>query len=267
VHPQFYADNFLDVQPVPPSLNSGANYTDRDFVKRWGDAGGRAAAHPAAAGNAAARPVILNRPFRNVGELGYVFRDTPWRTLDLLSSKSADAALLDLFSVGTAPGNEHAVVAGRVNVNAASQPVLAALISGAAIKHTSSGAVSSTVSTASASALASDFVAARTSVGPVESLAQLPILFPASSTTNTVSTAYPAPKSEREAAVRALSSAGTVRTWNLLVDIVAQSGRFPASATSRNQFVVQGQRRYWMHLGIDRFTGSVVSSRLEPVSQ
>ena len=267
VHPQFYADNFLDVQPVPPSLNSGANYTDRDFVKRWGDAGGRAAAHPAVAGNAAARPVILNRPFRNVGELGYVFRDTPWRTLDLLSSKSADAALLDLFSVGTAPGNEHAVVAGRVNVNAASQPVLAALISGAAIKHTSSGAVSSTVSTASANSLAADFVAARASVGPVESLAQLPILFLTSSTNNTVSTAYPAPKSEREAAVRALSSAGTVRTWNLLVDIVAQSGRFPLSATSRNQFVVQGQRRYWMHLAIDRFTGTVVSTRLEPVNQ
>ncbi len=71
------------------------------------------------------RPVILNRPFRSVGELGYVFRDLPFKTLDFFSPSSADGGLLDVFSITDEPK----VVAGRVNVSNASYPVLQALLS------------------------------------------------------------------------------------------------------------------------------------------
>ena len=45
------------------------------------------------------RPVMMNRPFRSVGEMAYAFRDQPFRTLSFSSSNSPDAGLLDLFTV------------------------------------------------------------------------------------------------------------------------------------------------------------------------
>ena len=95
------------------------------------------------------RPVVLNRPFQSVGELGYVFRGTPWRTLDFFSPQSGDAALLDVFSAyGPDPWSYAPVayntsnttiaavptpttlVMGRVNLNTGQQPVLAAILKG-----------------------------------------------------------------------------------------------------------------------------------------
>src|ERR1700761_7281691 len=43
------------------------------------------------------RPVILNRPFQSVAELGYVHRGMPWKSLDFFTPQSADDALLDVF--------------------------------------------------------------------------------------------------------------------------------------------------------------------------
>ena len=57
-----------------------------------------------------ARPVMLHHPFNSVGDLGYAYRDDPCRTLDLMTPGSADAGLLDLFSLSEAP-----IVAGRIN--------------------------------------------------------------------------------------------------------------------------------------------------------
>ena len=74
-------------------------------------------------------------------------------------------------------------------------------------------------------------------------------------------------KQQREVIVRALASTGQARTWNLLVDVIAQSGRFPSTAKQLNQFQVEGERRYWLHLAIDRPTGKVISEVLEPVSE
>ena len=82
------------------------------------------------------RPIVLSRPFRSVGEMGYAFRDDPWRSLDFFSNKSGDSALLDLFCLGpgssTSPTNATpSVIAGTVNINSAPLPVLEALLSGA----------------------------------------------------------------------------------------------------------------------------------------
>jgi len=55
------------------------------------------------AGSTDYHPIILNRPFRNVAELGYAFRDLPWKTLDFFTDKSADAGLLDVFTINDGP--------------------------------------------------------------------------------------------------------------------------------------------------------------------
>ncbi|MCA1658742.1 MAG: hypothetical protein LC627_05540, partial [Verrucomicrobiaceae bacterium] len=55
------------------------------------------------------------------------------------------------------------------------------------------------------------------------------------------------------------------RTWNLMIDVIAQSGRYPPTATTLRDFVVEGEKRYWLHVAIDRFTGEVIDRQLEAV--
>jgi len=76
------------------------------------------------------------------------------------------------------------------------------------------------------------------------------------------------PKTQRESIARALGEVDQTRTWNLLIDVIAQSGRYPPNATSlTNGFVVQGEQRYWVHVTIDRFTGKVIDKQIEVVNE
>src|SRR5206468_1715025 len=72
-------------------------------------------------------------------------------------------------------------------------------------------------------------------------------------------------KEARECVIRAFSDACQTRTWNLMIDVIAQSGRYPPNASSLANFVVEGEKRYWLHIAIDRFTGEVIDQQLEAV--
>jgi hypothetical protein len=72
-------------------------------------------------------------------------------------------------------------------------------------------------------------------------------------------------KTQREAIARALGEVVQTRTWNLMIDVIAQSGRYAPTATTLTDFVVEGEKRYWLHIAIDRFTGQVVDRQLEAV--
>jgi hypothetical protein len=72
---------------------------------------------------------------------------------------------------------------------------------------------------------------------------------------------------QREAALRALTDVGNSRVWNLMVDVVAQSGRYPANASQVSSFFVEGEKRYWLHVAIDRLTGKVIDKQLELVTE
>lgn len=71
----------------------------------------------------------------------------------------------------------------------------------------------------------------------------------------------------REASIRPLAAAGQVRVWNVMVDVVAQVGRFSPSANSLDQFTVEGEQRVWVHLAIDRLTGKVIDQQTEVVAE
>jgi hypothetical protein len=71
----------------------------------------------------------------------------------------------------------------------------------------------------------------------------------------------------RESPIRALAAAGTTRVWNLMIDVIAQTGRFPSSAGSLANFNVEGERRYWVHVAIDRYTGKVLDEQIEEVKE
>jgi hypothetical protein len=218
------------------------------------------------------QPIVLDRPFRSVAELGYVFRDVPWKDIDLFTTASGDAALLDAFSItdttpavtsGSAP-----LVAGKINLNSQNAVVLQALLMGA-IKDDSSTGSTNLITQADAAALAKLLIA-RTSgtaagLGPLTNKADLTLKFAGDLTGASASTPDWIVKARREAAIRALSDAGTVRTWNLLIDVVVQAGKYSSTAQSGSQFVVEGEKHCWLHVALDRFTGQVVDEFLEPV--
>ena len=67
--------------------------------------------------------------------------------------------------------------------------------------------------------------------------------------------------------MRALADAGTTRTWNFLIDIVAQTGNYLPNASSLSQFMVEGEKHYWLHVAIDRYSGEIVDQQLEAVNE
>jgi len=81
------------------------------------------------------------------------------------------------------------------------------------------------------------------------------------------STTTPYIQRYRESGMRPLMDAGQVRVWNLLIDVVAQTGRYPRNATGLDQFVVDGEKRLWLHVAIDRYTGQVLDKQVEVVTQ
>jgi hypothetical protein len=211
-----------------------------------------------------ARPVMLNRPFRSVGEIGYAFRDDPWKTLDVSSAYSADAALLDFFSVAESPAA--GVTAGTVNLNTRQQPVLQAVLAGALKNETNSTA---TLTTSEVGGIAGAMIAA-TRTTPLLNRAELATRIVAVGTNSLLSADDKDIKTRRESIVRALADAGQTRTWNLLIDVVAQSGRFPATGTASppgpGDFVVESESRSWVSIAIDRFTGQIVAQNVESVN-
>ncbi|CAN5342633.1 hypothetical protein BH09VER1_BH09VER1_27640 [soil metagenome] len=250
------------------SQTSPAGYLDPDGVQRIADSGLFTAnantsgwqgdPYAKSATRVADRPIVLNRPFYSVGELGYVSRDYPWRTLDFFTDKSADSGLLDLFTVSQ---SDELVVPGKINLNSHNAEALKTALSNTVSDVISGTAISqpaqissSLVSLSGTSALlGKDEIATKF----VSSLGAA----------NFATTDEQKIKARREGATRALVDIGQTRTWNLMIDVVAQSGRYSRNAKSLDQFTVEGERRYWLHVAIDRFTGEVIDQRVEPVTQ
>jgi hypothetical protein len=75
-------------------------------------------------------------------------------------------------------------------------------------------------------------------------------------------------KARREVVPRAMASVSQARVWNVLIDVVAQSGRYKPNAQSlRDDFIVEGEQHYWVHVAIDRFTGQVIDKQIEVVNE
>ena len=74
------------------------------------------------------RPIILHRPFNNVGELGYVSRDYPWRNPGLSSRRRAPTP--DCWTFSRPANNTTPTNVGRINLNTRNLPALYAMLSG-----------------------------------------------------------------------------------------------------------------------------------------
>jgi hypothetical protein len=271
-----YADNDGIIRPAD------AVYTEAPAT---GSSTGSATPYYATttAGSADYHPIVLNRPLQSVAEVGYAFRDLPWKTLDFFSDKSADAGLLDVFCVNDgAPvldGNGNIIgmavptmVAGKVNLSGQQAPVLQAILAGAILDEVNSTTVNKIGAGATdAPVLAANIVNA-TSTTAMQNKSEL------LTRAGLPMTILPVPlsgaahdqrvKSRREVVARAVSSVSQTRAWNLLIDVLAQSGRYKPNAQSlQNDFVVEGEQHYWVHVAIDRFTGQVLDKQIEVVNE
>lgn len=224
------------------------------------------------------RPVMLNRPFLSVTELGYVNRDTPWKNLDFFMPESGDSALLDGFCVGE-DANPSGVVAGKVDLNTRQAMVIKAILAKA--YRDEAGGLTVLDGATEGAPLAKALVN-RTATKPLSNLADLVGRYEAGFS-NANKQPYDgfsadlgiytgAPGNNiiqrfRETAMRALSSNGMVGTWNLMIDVVAQTGRYPASASNLSNFMVEGEQRYWIHVAIDRQSGKIIDQQIEQVSE
>ncbi len=220
------------------------------------------------------RPIVLNRPFHSVAELGYVCRDQPFKQLDFFTPSSGDSALLDLFCIKE-DSTSDPVVAGKVNLNTRNAQVLEAIIAGVGRGADGSSQITSPEASSLATAIR-DWTVSNggfTSLGDVvgryrngayESFyASNPTTFFSGGATN----ANNILQRYREAPIRALSDVGEVRVWNLLIDVVAQSGICGPGASNLSQFALQGETRLWVHLAIDRNTGQIVDQQVEIVTE
>ena len=252
------------------------------------------------------RPVMLNRPFHSVAELGSVFSGTPWRNLDSSTPESGGAALLDVFSVNDTT-DSLALFAGKVNLNTRQIPVLQAILAGAykeEFNPTNSlvnSVMSSTLANAMAQALVLRTHGTNSSAGPLVNITELVGKWYSANTvsgtsytngstsyigfsddqttaiTNDISAVLSNaalgtdPETRvhrlRDATIRALSSSGQTRVWNLLIDLVVQPGRYPKSATGFNNFAADGEVHLWIHLSIDRLTGKLLDRRVETLKE
>jgi hypothetical protein len=261
---------------------SQTSYSDSDGILRradgayndgtFGDGG-----YPLASdtfNSTSSRPIILNRPFRSVGDMGYAFRDEPWKHLDFFTAESADAALLDLFCLNESPVPPNPTtapaaipIAGKVDLNTRQIPVLQTILSGAIkAEESSTTGPLNTISADEASKLASNLVALTTQA-PLINRSELVTRWISDASISSVFSTLPDAviKRRREAAVRALADVGNTRTWNLLIDVIAQSGKYGPTSTTLDQFTVEGERHYWLHVAIDRYTNQVIAQSLEPV--
>ena len=278
--------------PVDPRDNATTIYADNDNVTRAADAKYPGAAATTGAGTpyydtglATSRvyhPVMLNRPFRNVAELGYAFRDLPWKTLDFFSEKSADAGLLDIFCINDGARSTTAyngngdlgmvpptMAAGSVNPNTAQAADLQAVFAGSILDEINSTTVSPTGTGPTDAPTLATAVVTATSTTPMQNKSELltranlpTTILPTGSNDNQ------AVKARREVVARAVSSVSQTRVWNVLIDVVAQSGHYKPNATNlQNDFVVEGEQHYWVPVAIDRFTERVIDKQVETVNE
>ncbi len=236
-------------------------YADSDGVVRRADgayANGTLDGLPMATGNTNSRPIILNRPFRNVAEMGAAFRDLPFKGLDFFTAESPDAALLDLFTM-----TEADMTADRINPNSAPREVLEALLAGTLLEPDSGTALTPTQASGLATAIRSTLdTTPITSPGDVAK-----VVTAAADVGAQLPTAAARIKNRREVISRSLAPVTDARTWNLLLDLVVQSGKIAPGSSSLENFIPSASRRYWIHIAIDRLTNRVLEIRTEPIHE
>jgi hypothetical protein len=230
----------------------------------------------------------VNLPTRTVGDFAWAYsildaannRNTnanPNFVIDFKdaynSARNPDPALLDFFTYNSSTGYQGAPVrSGVVSLNTQQPLVLAAILKSALYQGTSLSLNQAQAVAAANSIVTSTTASHAMSRADIASLVA-PLVAAGTKPFNT----SPSQQDIQDVIARALSETTQTRTWGLLIDLVAQTGHYkpnmdPQSCNDPNHncladFVVEGEKRYWLHIAIDRFDGSIVGQQLEEVTE
>ncbi|MEM6821605.1 MAG: hypothetical protein AAF558_06670, partial [Verrucomicrobiota bacterium] len=250
------------------SSDNRAFYRDPDGVIRPGDASrlviGQSEGQILLPNNNDSRPIILDRAFRSVAEMGYTFRDLPGKSLDFGNEESGDLALLDLFTLG----NEASITAGVLNINSAPREVLLAAVSGILLDEEASTLSSELLTSGELDNLGDEIQDLKDSGEWVfRNRGDVFKVLGASEALDRIYTSTDDQRidSRREGLARALADISDTRTWNVMIDVIVQSGKYSQAATDLAQFNVEGQKRFWVHVAIDRLTGEILEQQWETI--
>jgi hypothetical protein len=154
-----------------------------------------------------------------------------------------------------------------VNLNTRNGPVLASILRGALLHDLGSeNTPTSLLSQQDALTAGQAIVAATTATGGA-AVNRADVARLAAAAAAAVP-ALAASDEAKQTIARALAEVGQARTWNLMIDVIAQTGRYAPDATNiaqANKFIVEGEKRYWLHIALDRDDGSVLGTQLEEV--
>jgi len=208
-------------------------------------------------------PIVLNHPFSNVGEFGYGL-DTAngFQPLNFTTEASNDKPVLDFFTYN--PILHDYARADIVNLNTKDVPVLAAILKSALKNDTINSPPSSVISQTEATSAAQRIVD-ETKLRPVLNRGDVARLVRVGANTSWT-------QEQKQAIARALAELGQARTWNLMIDVIAQTGKCAPGETNVAKFIVQGEKRYWLHIALARDlntdrTVDVLGTQLEEVTE
>jgi type II secretory pathway pseudopilin PulG len=235
--------------------------------------------------------IVVNRPFSSVGDFGYGIDTsallgpnptcppsptpgptaTPLPTLDFSSPNFYDAPVLDFFSYN--PISSAYPRAGIVNLYTRNAPVIAAILKGAILTEAPPAPTSPTpsptpdptpvISQAQAMDAANLIVAETQRVLSGQtplwgSVTQADLTRAIAARLIAAGAAAPSwsgfTTEKQQSIARALAEMGQTRTWNLFIDVIAQTGKYKPNAPdlSGGNFVVEGEKRYWLHVALGR---------------
>lgn len=212
---------------------------------------------------------VISHGFSNVGEFGYGIDTTATGvpTMDFSPPNFYDAPVLDFFSYN--PISSAYPRAGIVNLYTRNAPVLAAILAStlktnaAASQNPPSPVISGTPAATSEAMTAATRIVTETQ--KVLDPSQNPSYGSVTQTdmTRAIAARLAAAAAQRttgnlteqeQAVARALAEVGQTRTWNLFIDVIAQTGKYKPNSPdlSGSNFVVEGERRYWLHISLGR---------------
>jgi hypothetical protein len=271
--------------PINACSVYGVEYATNGTVLRYGDPSVQcvSALPPDSAAQGSFVPPI-NSATRNVGEFGWAYSilnatnnrnssSPPKYLVDFqdpycppggtCSPVNPDPALLDFFTYNSPPGG---IRSGIVSLNTRQAPVLAAILTGAIYRGISQAVTNSPITSPPYQALnAANAIVTSTTAQPAMSRADI-ARFASVVNTPPFNTA-PITQDMKDTFARVFSELTQTRTWGLLIDLVAQTGHYKPNATGLADFVVEGEKRYWLHVAIDRFDGTIVGQQLEEVTE
>jgi hypothetical protein len=228
----------------------------------------------------------MNHIFSNVGELGYGIDTSvvtgpnplpsPVPTLDFSPPGFLDAPMLDFFSYN--PISSGYPRAGIVNLYTRNAPVVAAILAGTLkndvgasptpnplpIISGTPAATSEAMHAANAIVCETQWVLTGTNP-PGCSAADTTWSVTQTDLTRAIAARLAARAARdvpslatsdetKKSIARALAEVGQTRTWNLFIDVIAQTGKYKPNAPglSGSNFIVEGEKRYWLHISLSR---------------